>query len=463
MYPRRPTFAVPLLGLLVLSTLIFRANGQPTADATAPATTSSTSIKPPSYSEKYSRGNTTVTFEADALAGKNRGIDSIRLVLHPNRPDIACVGKYDYVTDRELTPITLKYAFRATLKCMNPCFTDDDLDVLTSCDDWSSRADKLRSMRRAAGPLYKEGDPTELDIAERLISDTMGCEEDQLERARKEGHLSDRIVESGKCKQLNAAYKPSDPPPAMEKLTIDSGPLRDADLEFSRFRTLLYAAFLLNDETSTTARLGGALLARWYFAGPHHIRASAGLVQSEPIGSIGFYRSPSRFEWRLAGSALLAEKGVQRSTLSAGEVGLGVPNRTGASTVLLAPITYYRDIVAGFGGLQTHIRLTTEQSLGRHILVGAGAKAGILYAGSATAARNLGEGEQEGVGSILGTDVQLTFLLADTTNPTIRFIPTLSLAGNYERQRVTATGIGTPTARAPLDILTAQALLGLSF
>jgi hypothetical protein len=413
---------------------------------------------PQSYEEKKDGATTTVTFKADAVSGIGLGSDSIRVLIHSKRSDVKCLGQYDYVTDRELTGLTLRYAFRATLKCMNPCFTDDDLDFLTSCDDWDGRAERIRTLRHAIGPLREKDGATEREVAEQLLSETAGCNEMQLDRARKDGRISERVFEAGQCRQYNDTFK-SREPVAPRPLTLPpTSPLLDADLEFSRFRTTLSATFLTNKELNTDTRFGGALALRWHFAGPYNVQAYAGAIGDSPVLGLGFFRSPSRHRYTVSGGALLIDKSVQRLSVTGGEVGLGIPTRRGSVQLLGSPISYYRDFVNDLAGAETHVKIAVEHQFSPHLLVFAHGRAGFLFAGGRTGERAVTEGTQDALGSRLMAAAGLTVPFRDSGDPQPRFIPSLRLEASYESQRnaVSPTSL-QPSPRADYDAWTLAA------
>ncbi len=419
---------------------------------------------PQSYEEKKDGATTTVTFKADAVSGIGLGSDSIRVLIHGKRTDIKCLGQYDYVTDRELTGLTLRYAFRATLKCMNPCFTDDDLDFLTSCDDWEGRAERIRTLRHAIGPLRAKDGATEGEAAEQLLSETAGCNENQLDRARAEGRISERVFEAGQCKQYNDTFKPRKAVTPKPLTLPPTSPLADAELEFSRFRTTLSAMFLTNKELSTDTRFGGALALRWHFGGPYNVQAHAGAIGDSPLLGLGFFRSPSRYRYTVSGGALLIDKSVQRLSVTGGEIGLGIPTRKGSVQLLGSPISYYRDFVNDLAGAETHLKVTVEHQFSPHLLVFAQGRAGFLFAGGRNIERPVTEGTQDGLGSRLMGTAGLIVPFRDSSDPHVHFVPSVRFEASYESQRNAVSPTSTvPSPRADYDAWTLGAGLAGGF
>ena len=411
---------------------------------------------PAHYEEKHEKGTTQVTFKADAVSGTGLSTDSVRVLIHSKRTDVRCLGQYDYLTDRSLTGLTLRYAFRATLKCLNPCLTDDDLDYLTSCDDWDTRAERILTLRHAIGPMRERGEATEGEAVEQLLSETVGCNDTQLDKARSEGRISERVFEAGSCKQYNDAFKPKDIPRPEKPLELPKVAQRpDAEIEFSRFRTTILASFLTNQATGHNAHLGGALSMKWHFAGAYNVQAYGGALAEAPLVGLGFYRSASRRRFMLSGGALLIDKGAQRFSVDPGEIGIGIPTKVGSLQVLGSPISYYRDLVNDLAGAETHIKVAVEQQPFRNLILSAQARAGFLFAGGRTTTRAVTEGTQDSLGSRLMGSVGVAIPFRDVSDLEVRFVPSIRLEASYESQRnAISPSELAPSPRADYDVWT---------
>ena len=56
---------------------------------------------PPHYEEKHEKGNTQVTFRADAVSGTGHGSDSVRILIHSKRTDVDCLGEPNQICARD--------------------------------------------------------------------------------------------------------------------------------------------------------------------------------------------------------------------------------------------------------------------------------------------------------------------------------------------------------------------------
>jgi hypothetical protein len=403
-----------------------------------------------------------VVFETDTVAGQNNVADSIRVRVRPRQIGLACYDQFEEVTDRELSPLTVRYKIRGTLRCMNPCYTDDDLDFLTSCDDWELLAQRIRRIRNPslAAPPGAEEDP----VAS-LLASPAGCSDDAVRKALADGKLSGRKrnAQTGQCDAASSRYVPSAPPPPVTR----SAPLeavpetykpRDVDLEFTRFRTTTDAALVVNGEVDGPTRVGAQAKLRWHFAGPLYVQGYAGFAGSLPLGGLAFGKSPSRYQVGLVATVLPLDFGVQRSVVSLGDVGIGIPNRTGASWIVVGPGGYARARVTQTTAFQSHVGVGTSQDLGAFLTAGATFRLALLYAG--TADTDAGSSfDQTGLGTLLSAGANVQFHLDTLFGLSWGFLPHAFVSGDYEGQRIRFAGKNTEERR-PYDAWTALTGLG---
>jgi hypothetical protein len=406
---------------------------------------------PPNYKETRDTNdpaNTKVTFEADAIAGKQGGPDSIRLIVRPKGPDVACLGKFDDITERELSSVTLRYALRATLRCMNPCLTDDDLDFLTSCDDWELMAKRIKRLRSTGAPPGAEQpeDPTpedpEDDPINAFLNAPVGCSDAQVSKGKTEGKLSGRIKDekSGRCEQTNPFYKPSMPPPMWkvdQPQINDTYTPTDAQLEFQRFKTWTDASLLYNQRVGTEGALGALAELRWHFAGSMSFRAHGGFVGDRVLAGVRLQKSPSKHELSLVGSVLPLQQGAQKSEFGLGDAGIGIPNGTGTTAITIAPLTYFREDVNRYTGFQTSIIALTEQNIGKRLTLIGGGRFGVVY-GSSPSERLETEAQpqQQGMGTLIGATTGLRVAFGDVADTNHKVLPYVGLSGLYDRHQV---------------------------
>ena len=223
-------------------------------------------------------------------------------------------------------------------------------------------------------------------------------------------------------------------------------------MEFARFRTMMLASFLTSQTVGRNTNFGGSASMKWHFAGPYNVQAYGGAVGESPLVGLGFYRAASRYRLMLSGGALLIDKGVQRFSIDAAEIGIGIPTRTGTVQVLASPIAYYRDLVNDLSGAETHLKVAVDQHVGRYLILSGQARAGFLYGGSRTGKRAITEGTQDSVGSRLIGTVSAVIPFRDVRDLEVRFVPSIRFDASYESQRnAISPSVLMPSPRADFD------------
>jgi hypothetical protein len=213
--------------------------------------------------------------------------------------------------------------------------------------------------------------------------------------------------------------------------------------------------FLTNKTLGTDARFGGAMAFRWHFAGPYNVQVHGGAVGDSPVLGLGFFRSPSRYHYTVSGGALLIDKSVQRLSVTAGEIGLGIPTRKGSLQLLGSPISYYRDFVNDLAGAETHIKVTADHQFAPYFLVFAHGRAGFLFGGARTGERPVTQGTQDALGSRLMGSAGFILPFRDASDPQVRFVPALRFEASYESQRNAVSPTpAQPSPRADYDAWT---------
>ena len=102
--------------------------------------------------------------------------------------------------------------------------------------------------------------------------------------------------------------------------------------------------------------------------------------------------------------------------MSLGDIGVGLPNKTGATSIVIAPLTYMREDVNMYTGFQSHLGVGTEQDVGARVALLAGAKAGIdLGAGGAVLDTST-RGEQSSLGTFVSAQAGARIAFADAAD-----------------------------------------------